>query len=424
MIRGFHSHLELCHYKAIKSQYSAQNAWNVNFNNSNVNNNTKSNTHSVRAFSDCQLLNDDTFQCFFEDMLVAYYECRKRKRSSGSEIEYEMRGVSNTLYLALDIYTYKYVIGKSLCFIVFMPTIREVFCAMFRDRIVHTWIALRLEPMLDAYLPDAVNANRKRRGTSGAVKMCYDMVQKDGWLWKFDIQGFFMAIDKRLLWERLEPFAKQYTGWDRNWFMYALELSLFNCPQHNCVRICPIEYWDRLPDSKSAFGKDEWHCLPIGDLLSQMLAGFFIAPFIFLMLDMGYDVVNYVDDTVSRHDDKDKLLEDIPFFRRVLKDDYHLTLHPKKCYIQHTTKGVTFLGAIIKRNRTYCGHRTIKSAFSRRLPRRVLLARESVNSYLGYFRQFFTFNIRKRYAEKCFHRFHDKVSFDKGYSKMIIDKDF
>ena len=423
MIRGFYSHLELCHYEAIKAQYSsATNAWNVNFSNANVNNNNRSNSNRVRAFSDCQLFNDDGFIDFFADMLVAYYECRKKKRSSRSEIIYEMEGITNTFHLALDVYTFRYKIEPSLCFIIFIPTIREVFCAMFRDRIVHTWIALRLTPMLERYLPDAINANRIRKGTSGAVKQCYDMVQKGGWIWKFDIQGFFMSIDKRLLWSRLKPFAEQYTGSDRKWFLYALELSVFNCPQENCIRISPLSDWDRLPENKSAFGKDRWHCLPIGDLLSQMLVGFFMAPFIFLMMDMGYDVVNYVDDTVARNDDKDKILYDIPFFRRILKEEFHITLHPKKFYLQHASKGVSFLGAIIKPHRMYCGHRTIKNAFAKSLPKQLEKARSSINSYLGYLQQYTTYGLRKKYADRCFRKFGDKIYFGKRYLKMNIKK--
>lgn len=425
MIRGFHSHLELCHYKAVKAQYSASNAWNCNFNQTNCNtnnNNNKNNNNRVVAVSDYHLFNDAEFQWFFEGMLVAYYECRKKKRSSRSEIEYEMDGVRNTIHLALDIYTFRYVISPSLCFIIFVPTIREVFCALFRDRVTHTWLAMRLEPMFEKYLPDAVNANRKGKGTSGAVRMCYDMVQKGGWIYKFDIQGFFMSVDKNLLWVRLKPFVERYTGWDKRWFLYALELSLFNCPQFNCVRVCPLEYWDRLPESKSAFGKDRWHCLPIGDLLSQMLVGFFITPFISFMLKMGYDVVNYVDDTTARNDDKEKILKDIPLFRYVLKEFFHLTLHPKKFYLQHTSKGVAFLGAIIKPHRMYCGRRTVKNAFSKRLPRRLTDARASVNSYLGYFKQYTTYGIRKKYAERCFRKFGNKVYFGKNYSKMVIKK--
>lgn len=424
LIRGAGSHLELCHYSAIKSQYSQNNAWNVKSHASNcmTNNNNKNNGFRVRAFSDCELLSDERFLVFFRNFLVAYYECRKKKRSSPSEIYYEMNGVSMTLHLALDIYTYSYVIKPSICFIIYIPTIREVFAAAFADRVCHVWVAMRLEPMLEKYLPDAINANRRRKGTSGAVKMCYTYVQKGGWIHKFDIQGFFMAIDKRLLWDRLKPFAGLYNEWDKEWFMYALEKTVFNCPQYNCIRVCSEKSWERLPSNKSLFNRDRWHGLPIGDLLSQMLVGFYISPFIFELIRRGYDVVNYVDDTVVRHGSKEAMLNDIPFMRDYLKRELGLTLHPRKFYFQHSSKGLTFLGAVIKPHRMYCGERTAKNAFEKQLPKSLKRAMQSVNSYLGYFRQYRTYSLREKLAQKCFKKYGKKIYFGKSYLKMIIKK--
>lgn len=422
MIRVPGSHLELCHYRNIRAQYSSSNARYLNFNNGNVNNNSKTNTNiRARAVSDCQILSSVEFQAFLTGILAAYYECRRKKRSSKSEIYYEMDGTRYTVHLALDIYKYEYVIGPSSCFIVFEPTIREVFCARFRDRIVHSWIAMRLGPMFERYLPDAINANRVGRGTAGAIRQCASFIEKGGWIYKFDIQGFFMSIDKRLLWKKLKPFADGYAGWDREWFMYALELSLFNAPQFNCIMACSPKNWDPLPKSKSLFGNDRWHGLPIGDLLSQMLVGFFISSFILYIQSLGLDVTNYVDDFVIRSDRKEKILEAIPKLRAFLRT-LGLTLHPRKSYIQHSTKGVAFLGAIIKTHRLYCGHRTLRNAFRKRIPKNLTKAMQTVNSYLGYMKHYCTFNKRKALADKCFRLFGDKIAFGKSYSKLIIRK--
>ena len=420
MIRVPGSHLELCHYRNIRAQYSSSNARYLNFNNGNVNNNSKTNTNiRARAVSDCHILSSDEFCGFLTDFLVAYQECRKKKRSSKSEIYYEMDGITYTVHLALDIYKREYEIGPSSCFIVFEPTIREVFCARFRDRIVHSWIALRLSPMFERYLPDAINANRVGRGTAGAIRQCVEFVEKGGWIYKFDIQGFFMSIDKRLLWRKLKPFAEGYTGWDSEWFMYVLEKSLFNAPQFNCVRACSPKNWGPLPINKSLFGNDRWHGLPIGDLLSQMLVGFFIASFILYIQSLGLEVTNYVDDFVVRSDSKEKILRAIPKLRDFLCR-LGLTLHPRKSYIQHSSKGVAFLGAIIKPHRQYCGHRTIRNAFRKKIPKKLQKAMQTVNSYLGYMKHYCTYNKRKELADKCFRLFGDDIAFGKSYNKLIL----
>ena len=42
-----------------------------------------------------------------------------------------------------------------------------------------------------------------------------------------------------------------------------------------------------------------------------------------------------------------------------------MTLHPKKVYLQHYTKGVKFIGAVIKPNREYIGNRTKGNLYAR-----------------------------------------------------------
>ncbi|MBI5218133.1 MAG: hypothetical protein HY958_04305 [Bacteroidia bacterium] len=41
-----------------------------------------------------------------------------------------------------------------------------------------------------------------------------------------------------------------------------------------------------------------------------------------------------------------------------MKEKLHLELHPNKIYLQHFTKGVKFLGAVIKPFRIYIADRT------------------------------------------------------------------
>lgn len=54
----------------------------------------------------------------------------------------------------------------------------------------------------------------------------------------------------------------------------------------------------------------------------------------------------YVDDFVLVHHDKDYLKSLIPAIKATLQTRLRLTLHPKKIYLQHYTKGVQFLGAV------------------------------------------------------------------------------
>jgi RNA-directed DNA polymerase len=48
----------------------------------------------------------------------------------------------------------------------------------------------------------------------------------------------------------------------------------------------------------------------------------------------------------------------------MLHDTLKLTLHPNKIYLQHYSKGVQFLGAVIKPHRIYIANRTKGNFYS------------------------------------------------------------
>jgi RNA-directed DNA polymerase len=61
----------------------------------------------------------------------------------------------------------------------------------------------------------------------------------------------------------------------------------------------------------------------------------------------------YFDDFIIAHPNKEYLKSLIPVISNYLKDELKLKLRPKKIYSQHYTKGVKFLGTVIKPNRIY-----------------------------------------------------------------------
>ena len=83
-------------------------------------------------------------------------------------------------------------------------------------------------------------------------------------------------------------------------------------------------------------------------------------------------------------------------------------LHPNKIYLQHYSKGVTFLGAVIKPNRIYVSRRT-KGNFASAVDRHNRVAwdhkpcpaerqafQSSINSYLGILKHYATWRLRAR----------------------------
>lgn len=390
---------------------SSANAWNVNFNNANVNNNNRTNAYYVRPFAESRVLCLDDRRVPFSSFVEAYYHCRRNKRSRHSALLFEM-GWSHKLYsLWRDVVTGRYEIGRSICFVVNKPTKREVFAADFRDRIVHHWIAIRLEPLLEQCLPSVMCSNRKGFGTSEAVRLAYNAVNDgtDGVVYKFDIQGFFMAIDKRLLRDRLLAFIdSQYGDADKPLLMSLTEKVIMHCPQQRCLFRSARSEWDGLPGRKSLFGQDAFHGLAIGNLTSQMFANFYPSGLVLRLLSLDdVKVVQYVDDILVK-------AADIAAVRaaRSMAAEYlrtiGLTLHPLKQYIQPCRHGVRFIGAVIKPGRLYPSGRSIDRARGRiryyaglteeQRKESIETIVSSLNSYLGLFRslpQMRSFSLRK-----------------------------
>ena len=337
-----------------------------------------------------------------EGMLEAYYDCRRSKRRTASAIVYEMNYESNLIALRDRINTRTYQPGKSICFVVTRPRYREVFAASFEDRIVHHYIALRLEPLFElVFSPRTFNC-RKGKGQLYGVKMLEADIKEasnnyttDCYIMKLDLQGFFMSIDKSMLARMIDKFiVKYYKGNDIDDLRYLCQVVVLHCPENNCERHSPREMWGHLPANKSLFTNGEGKGVAIGNLFAQLFANFLLNELDWYIEELGIKYHGrYVDDFYCIHKDKQVLLSAVPKIRAKLAE-LGLSLNPKKFYFQHYTKGVEFTGAVVKPYRTYCCNRVLTNfiAAVRKLNRSkniddVTHAVCSINSYLGLLRQ-------------------------------------
>ena len=120
----------------------------------------------------------------------------------------------------------------------------------------------------------------------------------------------------------------------------------------------------------------------------------------------------YVDDFVLVHQNKAYLQSCISRIITYLKDTNALDLHPNKIYLQHYSKGVQYLGAVIKPHRVYIANRT-KGNFYSAIEKQNKVARShkpdkeeqraflsSMNSYLGIMKHYKTYKLRKEVTLK------------------------
>ncbi|MBS5299412.1 MAG: hypothetical protein KHY47_14695, partial [Prevotella sp.] len=105
-----------------------------------------------------------------EYIIAAYEDCRKGKASSPDAIRFETYLFENITDLVEKINSRTYEPMPSITFVVSRPVYREVFAANFRDRVIHHYIALRLEPLFEGVFSDRTYNCRCGKGQLYGVR--------------------------------------------------------------------------------------------------------------------------------------------------------------------------------------------------------------------------------------------------------------
>lgn len=381
-----------------------------------------------------------------EDVFEAYYECRKTKRRTINALSFELNFEKEVIRLWQDINSNTYKVGRSIAFIVKEPVQREVFAADFRDRIVHHLIVSKINHLFEEdFIRDSYSC-REGKGTKYGVRQiesyireCSKNYTQDCYILKLDIQSFFMSIDKTILYQMLEHFLREkYKQPDKLIIMRLIRQIIFYKPEEKCVIKGRKTDWNGLPYYKSLFWSAANRGLPIGNLTSQIFANFYLHhldKYITEVLNVKY-YGRYVDDFVLIHQDKDFLLESHRRIKSYLKSNLKLNLHPHKFYLQHYSKGVKFIGAVIKPHRIYIGTRTKTNLYKKLWKEIPVLAQSmenalnglmhfvsSVNSYLGFMRHYQTYFLRNHILDKIDQTFLGNITErDPNAEKLVVNK--
>jgi len=387
-------------------------------------------------------------QISLDDVFEAYYECRRSKRRTANALAFEADFEQQLVRLWREINSGTYKIGRSIAFIVKDPVQREVFAADFRDRVVHHLVISRLNPLFEEEFIDNSYSCRAGKGVLYGVQSiqkqiteCSDSGRRDCYVMKLDIRSFFMSINKNILYRMLFEFVSdRYHKEDKHILLRLIKLIIYNNPEDNCVIKGGRESWNGLPCHKSLFWTERFCGLPIGNLTSQIFANFYLNSldkYVTEELKIKY-YGRYVDDFVLIHTDKQTLLDAREKISEFLRTRLKLTLHPQKFYLQHYSKGVKFIGAVIKPNRIYTGSRSKGNLYRKIHQMLPLMAHcvenvlnmlpgfvARVNSYLGYMRHYNTYNLRSVILQRLDKTFLGEISELRPHAdKFAVNKEF
>ena len=357
---------------------SRQNAWNVNFSTGNVNHNNKYNTNAVRAVS--ALTDQDK-----ADWIAAFDDCCRHKYTSLQCTMYRMEMEDDLFVLAAEVLVLRtYKPTTSSAFGVRHPTLREIFAANFRDRIVQHWITMRINPLFEERFVSMGNVSyncRENFGTLAAVLRVQEEIARMSAgsahtvIGIMDISSFFMTIDREVSWNLLKEFITEnadkikesFPNTDIDILLWVTEVTLKHNPQLDCRRCGDLNFWNEIAPNKSLFNAPPGVGLPIGNITSQLVANFVLSFLDEFIIDecrpLGATHIRFVDDIViiaRRERDVVHLRSRIKWY---LEEKLHQTLHPRKFYIQAANKGARFVGHYLKPGRIYTSNRTIGNLY-------------------------------------------------------------
>ena len=348
------------------------------------------------------------------DIFKAYYQARSNKRNTYSQVRFERDLSRNLISLYEQVLGRTYRPERSMCFIIHDPVQREVFAASFRDRIVHHYLYNQLEPVFEpAFIYDSYSC-RKGKGTlfgierlEHHIRSCSENYHRQCFALKLDIEGYFMKMDRSLLFDMLQSridslasCGRLPSGFDYDTVLFLLRQVVFLDPTKGCRIKGQLSDWRGLPSTKSLFKSAPGCGLPIGNLTSQLFSNVYLNELDqYVKRTLGFrHYGRYVDDFYIIDGSRDRLSAAIPLVADFLSSQLHLNLNYRKVKIIPVESGVPFLGAVVSPDGRHLSRRSIRRIEHRRMDslcreRNPFALQAIMNSYSGYLEHFDT-NLR------------------------------
>ena len=224
---------------------------------------------SLKNYANASLMTESiskqlsAWQKSYEGRIRAYYDARKHKRNTRSQLEFEFNLEENLVKLYEELRDRTYKVGRSVCFITGNSVKREVFAAHFRDRVVHHLLYNYTAPIFErTFIADSYSC-RKGMGTLYGVqrfehhlRACSDNWKRSCYVLKLDIRGYFMHIVRQKLYDQVMGTLWRHAGrknsmgryWadalDYSLLEYLMREIIFNDPTFDCEMRGTSKDWE------------------------------------------------------------------------------------------------------------------------------------------------------------------------------------
>ncbi len=297
--------------------------------------------------------------CSLDNLIKAYCSCRKHKRNSLYALDFESDWETSLKNLQVELLTRSYEIGQSTGFVITYPTMREIFAANFKDRVLHHLLISVLEPAIDPQFIYDSYACRNERGATLGYKRLHKFTKQitknstqEAFYLKLDVKSFFYSIDQQILLNILNKKITllNYNEADKSFLNWASQKVIFHNPCENFKIHGDPSLFDQLPVGKSLFKNSKGKGLPIGNLTSQFFANLYLNEldqYVKRVLKVKY-YLRYADDIVILSTDIKYLQNTAEQIQVFLENNLQLKIHPKKTKYGSVYDGIDFVGYIIR----------------------------------------------------------------------------
>ena len=303
------------------------------------------------------------------DLFKAYYDARRNKRNTPSQLRFEFNLETNLIQLYYELRDKRYIPSPSVCFIVHESVKREVFASDFRDRVVHHLYYNYVSDLFDKqFIYDSYSC-RKGKGTLLGIERLQHHIRsvsrngtRDAYILKMDIHGYFMSINRSILREMVYEMIRKVSLPREHCDIvcYLTDIITMKDPTQCAIIRGKPNDWDDLPPSKCLSCSPAGVGMPIGDLTSQLFSNIFLNKLDWFVTDtLGFKHYGrYVDDFYIIDTDRQKLKSALPKIVKKLSS-MGLVLHPNKIRLQPVIQPVTYLGAVVYPFYRHCSPRTM-----------------------------------------------------------------
>lgn len=249
------------------------------------------------------------------NLRLAFWKAAKGKRDRLEVITFQADLDSQIAKLRKDLLNKQVTVGNYRFFHVQDPKKRLICAASFRERVLHHAMMNICEPHLDACAINDSYACRHGKGARKAIVRAQELTRKCRWYLKIDIRKYFDSIDHEILLCLLERRFK-----DRD----LLDLFESILSTYHTIPGCG---------------------LPIGNLVSQHLANFYLGRFDHWAKEetCHRQYIRYMDDMLFGSVEKEHLQESLSAGREVLRERLRLCIKDN-IQLNRCDRGVPFLG--------------------------------------------------------------------------------